>query len=50
MIRSDFPGGWEGDAVNAFTGEGLTAQQKEAQEYIRSVGPFAPSIVCLEHG
>lgn len=25
-IRSDFPGGWEGDAVNAFTGEGLTAE------------------------
>jgi glycosidase len=37
VIRSDFPGGWEGDAVNAFTGEGLTAQQKEAQDYIRTL-------------
>ncbi|MFP4096711.1 MAG: alpha-amylase family glycosyl hydrolase [Cyclobacteriaceae bacterium] len=31
VIRTDFPGGWEGDAVNAFSGEGLTAPQQEAQ-------------------
>lgn len=37
IIRSDFPGGWEGDPVNAFTGMGLTAQQKQAQEYFSKV-------------
>jgi glycosidase len=37
IIRSDFPGGWEGDQVNAFTGEGLTAQQKQAQEFFTKV-------------
>ncbi len=26
LIRTDFPGGWEGDKVNAFTGKGLDAQ------------------------
>ncbi|HAH22670.1 MAG TPA: alpha-amlyase [Prolixibacteraceae bacterium] len=37
IIRSDFPGGWAGDAVNAFTSQGLTAQQKQAQEYFSKV-------------
>ena len=29
-IREDFPGGWPGDEVNAFTEEGLTPDQKDA--------------------
>jgi glycosidase len=37
VIRSDFPGGWAGDQVNAFTGIGLTDKQKQAQDYIRKV-------------
>lgn len=35
IIRSDFPGGWSGDKVNAFTGEGLTKEQKEAQDLVK---------------
>ncbi|NJL13027.1 MAG: glycoside hydrolase family 13 protein [Microscillaceae bacterium] len=35
IIRADFPGGWPGDASNAFTGEGLRPDQKEAQEFCR---------------
>ena len=37
MLRKDFPGGWAGDKVNGFTGEGLTAQQKEAQQYLKKL-------------
>ena len=37
VIRSDFPGGWNGDQVNAFTGAGLSAKQKDAQDYFRKV-------------
>ncbi len=37
IIRSDFPGGWNGDQVNAFTGAGLTAQQKQAQDFFGKV-------------
>ncbi|MGY8981435.1 MAG: glycoside hydrolase family 13 protein, partial [Cytophagales bacterium] len=37
LIRSDFPGGWEGDQVNGFTGAGLTAQQLEAQQYMKKI-------------
>ncbi len=36
-IRKDFPGGWEGDRVNAFTGAGLTPEQKEMQEFFRTL-------------
>jgi neopullulanase len=34
-IREDFPGGWAGDKINAFTGEGLQSRQVQAREYIR---------------
>lgn len=37
IIRSDFPGGWTGDPVNAFTGAGLTAKQKEVQDFVSKV-------------
>lgn len=37
VIRSDFPGGWPGDAVNAFTGQGLTPKQKEIQAYLKKI-------------
>lgn len=36
-FRKDFPGGWAGDAVNAFTGAGLTARQLEAQTFIKKL-------------
>lgn len=35
--RHDFPGGWAGDRVNAFTGEGLGPAQKEAQDFLRKL-------------
>lgn len=36
-IRADFPGGWDGDKINAFTGEGLTDQQKEMQTFVSTI-------------
>jgi glycosidase len=36
-FRSDFPGGWAGDSVNAFTGEGLSPSQKEHQQWLRTL-------------
>lgn len=36
-FRADFPGGWHGDSVNAFTGEGLTHVQKSHQEWLRKL-------------
>ncbi len=37
LIRSDFPGGWIGDKVNAFTGEGLSNTQIEMQNFLKKV-------------
>ncbi len=37
VIRSDFPGGWPGDKVNAFTGQGLEPAQRDMQEYMRKL-------------
>jgi glycosidase len=36
-LRADMPGGWAGDAGNAFTGAGLTGEQREAQAWIRAL-------------
>ncbi|MEX0986402.1 MAG: glycoside hydrolase family 13 protein [Bacteroidales bacterium] len=36
-IRKDFPGGWMGDPVNAFTGEGLADAEKEMQEFFKQM-------------
>ena len=35
--RQDFPGGWAGDKVNAFTGKGLSARQKDMQAFVRTL-------------
>lgn len=37
LIRSDFPGGWPGDKVNGFTGEGLSADQLRIQSYTKKL-------------
>lgn len=37
LIRGDFPGGWEGDGVNAFTGKGLNDKQKAALAFTKKI-------------
>ena len=37
VIRSDFPGGWKGDLVDGFTTKGLSADQKDMQNYMRQL-------------
>lgn len=37
VLRADFPGGWPGDTVNAFTGQGLRPDQREAQSYLKKL-------------
>lgn len=36
-VRADFPGGWPGDAVDAFSGRGLSQQQQAAQRFMRQL-------------
>jgi glycosidase len=48
--RQDFPGGWAGDKVNAFTGAGLTSRQREAQDYVRKLANWRKSQPVIHKG
>jgi len=37
VIRSDFPGGWAGDKINARTGDGLSNEALEMQSYVKAL-------------
>lgn len=50
LVRSDFPGGWAGDSINAFTGEGLTAQQQQAQQLIKTLLNYRKSSEVIQSG
>lgn len=39
-VRLDFPGGWEGDAKNAFTGNGLSTDEKMMQQYVKTLANY----------
>ena len=47
---ADFPGGWIGDGVNAFTGQGLTEAQRGAQQHLRRLLNFRKASAALQHG
>jgi glycosidase len=48
--RHDFPGGWPGDRVNAFTGAGLTAQQRDAQAFLKKLLNWRKGAAAIHHG
>ena len=37
LIRSDFPGGWDNDKINAFSGYGLKPDQKHMQSFLKKL-------------
>ena len=50
VIRSDFPGGWPGDARNAFTGAGLTPAELEMQQYVRKLANWRKTAPAVHDG
>jgi len=50
LIRTDFPGGWKGDQVNAFTEEGLNVEQKEMQHYLKTLLQFRKKSKAIHEG
>ena len=50
LIRTDFPGGWQGDTVNAFTGEGLTEDQKNMQSFIKKLFNYRKNSKAIHEG
>ena len=49
-IRAEFPGGWADHDINAFTGEGLTTEQKEVQNYISTIQNWRKNKAVIHHG
>jgi glycosidase len=49
-IRADYPGGWEGDQVNAFTSDGLTTEQIEFREFVKTILHWRKSSTTMHEG
>jgi glycosidase len=50
LIRSDFPGGWPGDAKNAFTGEGLSDDERAMQAYLKQLLQWRRTAPAIRDG
>jgi glycosidase len=50
LIRTDFPGGWQDDKVNAFTGEGLTSDQAEMMSFLKKVLNYRKNSEAIHSG
>jgi glycosidase len=50
IIRSDFPGGWAGDTRNAFTGEGLSDDERAMQDYTRKLLQWRRTAPAIRDG
>lgn len=50
LIRSDFPGGWKDDAVNAFTNKGLKPLQLEAKAFLKKLATWRKTASVIHTG
>ena len=50
LIRTDFPGGWKNDTVNAFNGEGLNTDQREMQSFLKTVLNYRKNSKAIHSG
>jgi neopullulanase len=49
-IRADMPGGWAGDTANAFTGAGLSAEQREMQAWVQRLFTWRKAATLVHQG
>ena len=50
LIRSDFPGGWDNDKINAFSKQNLTDEQIDMQEYLKVLLNFRKKSKAIHIG
>ena len=50
LVRADFPGGWATDSKNAFTGKGLTDDEKSTQDLVKKLANFRKTSSALTTG
>jgi glycosidase len=49
-IRKDFPGGWQGDKINGFTGRGLTSTESEIKGYFKKLLNWRKNCKPVQNG
>jgi glycosidase len=49
-LRVDFPGGWQGDAVDLFTASGRTGMQADLHDYTRTLFRWRKNKPVIHHG
>ncbi|MEM5563808.1 glycoside hydrolase family 13 protein [Psychroserpens sp. AS72] len=50
LIRTDYPGGWQDDSKNAFTGKGLSAEEKDMQTFVSKVLNYRKTSKAIHDG
>lgn len=50
LVRTDFPGGWPGDAVSKFESSGRTKLEEEAFQYIRTIANYRKTNEVFSRG
>ncbi|KGL63864.1 glycoside hydrolase family 13 protein [Polaribacter sp. Hel1_85] len=50
LIRTDFPGGFKGDKINSFTGEGLSDDQKSMHKFVRKILNYRKKSAAIHNG
>ncbi|MBO2544693.1 glycoside hydrolase family 13 protein [Salegentibacter sp. BDJ18] len=50
LIRTEFPGGWNDSEVNAFTGEELSEEKADMQEFVKKVMNYRKNSEAIHSG
>jgi len=50
LIRTDFPGGWKDDAVNGFTGKGLSKDQLRISSFLKKILNWRKNKTVIHEG
>ena len=50
LVRSDYPGGWAGDAADKFKASGRTPQENEAWNYVSKLANYRKNSPALQTG
>ncbi|MCP9200951.1 glycoside hydrolase family 13 protein [Gramella sp. GC03-9] len=50
LIRTEFPGGWSDSESNAFTGEGLSSEEKDMQNFLKTLLNYRKNSQAIQNG
>jgi len=50
LVRSDFPGGWQGDKKDKFIADGRTNKENEAFNFVKTLANYRKNSAALQAG